>query len=688
MKVNVGRQASGKKYRHNLPKNVYTSSQFGFLQPSVCRELCAQDTVSIRVASSVLLQPVAKPTFGRVFLKQYCSFVPIEELYHPFPSMLKGESYRGVNSSYIPQSVPTVSLAYLTFVCYMMGSVEIWRGDYISDAGDLSQTVGNLLKVTSDAQWRSDWSTWITELVTYFDLTQQQFDGVVSYALSKGYFTKDENDPLGRDYAPDYYDWYSVIHDPLDDSKAIVISGRLSDRGRNFRKILIGCGYQCLFDKDVKTVLPLFAFYKVWFDLFAVQRSKTWKDSYAYGILERVEQVPSSFMDLTKNNSDVYNVLKFLMTDLTECYYTQNPDYASAHINGTGIGSAKSEIYLRNNLSTNYPEYATVEAEQDSQPKMVINNQNSLTQQGLDILKKLYQRVNTNTAIGGRIAEYMRTIFGADYKQENESNFIGASSVNIDITRVNSTAETSEGYLGEFAGKGEGQDRGNTYKFTAKQQGYLINMFCIIPDTRLCQAVDPNLDHIQREDYFDPAFDAITLLPTKKMSIFGVSDMIRPRNDFRAGFGNIPNYTEYKVSFDTLNGDMSLPSVRTSYLPFTLGRYIVPGLSYVQTVDDVRRVVFVMPNLNNIVNGDKWRYIGLDRWLGNFDRIFVNQGTPESAIYQSYGLQNPLDQVALRLDDNFVVYQFVDMSVTGYQLPMADSFQTDSFGDHISVEKA
>ena len=82
MKVAIGRQASGKKYLHNLERSGVTTNGFGFVQPLQCRELISQDHVKIRAGNQLRLQPLAKPTFGRVEIKTYHGFVPIADLLH------------------------------------------------------------------------------------------------------------------------------------------------------------------------------------------------------------------------------------------------------------------------------------------------------------------------------------------------------------------------------------------------------------------------------------------------------------------------------------------------------------------------------------------------------------------------------------------------------------------------------
>ena len=126
MKINIGRQA-GKKYRHLLPSTTETTSQFGFYQPNYFRECVAQDTVNIRSAAAVRLMPVVKPTFGRLFLKQYCNFVPMEDIWHPWSSFLAGKPYNGAYAQYIPQESPTVELGFWNLMCMCMSNIHIFK---------------------------------------------------------------------------------------------------------------------------------------------------------------------------------------------------------------------------------------------------------------------------------------------------------------------------------------------------------------------------------------------------------------------------------------------------------------------------------------------------------------------------------------------------------------------------------
>lgn len=86
-------------------------------------------------------------------------------------------------------------------------------------------------------------------------------------------------------FNPDYFDW--IVPNAAGTG---IYCGRFTDRGRNFRKILLGLGYQLLLADQQVSILPLFAYYKTWFDLFAIQRDITWKDTrllLSWSILSR-----------------------------------------------------------------------------------------------------------------------------------------------------------------------------------------------------------------------------------------------------------------------------------------------------------------------------------------------------------------------------------------------------------------
>ena len=686
MKINIGRQA-GKKYRHLLPSTTETTSQFGFYQPNYFRECVAQDTVNIRSAAAVRLMPVVKPTFGRLFLKQYCNFVPMEDIWHPWSSFLAGKPYNGAYAQYIPQESPTVELGFWNLMCMCMSNIHIFKCTSFSE-----DSVHSVLSITgvdfhSPHQITDDLRTQVftqliskcttyhpSDFLTFLTTFTSQY-GISHFAIGPA------------DNSMSNYDWFFPFeYDGPDDDETLVVCGRFTDAGKNLRKIVIGLGAQLNFDHTAFDFMRFVAYYKTWFDMFAVQREITWKQTVAFSLMEYIEQTGRSLETIIKNSSTYSkpagDLLHFIFQVLPTCYYTQNPDYISAHIVGTSTSQADSHF----NYLDETGDLLNADSYVQEQPGITLSSNSMINQQGLDILKKFYQYTNIATAVGGKIAEFMRAIFGSDYKDEHQSNFIGSNTMELNITDVMSTAETSEGFLGEYAGQGKGADSGQNLHFTCPSAGYLISAFCIVPDARFCQGVDPNGFHKSKFDYYTPQFDSLTLLPSRKSIVYACNDIV-PSARYDGGFGNIPNYMEYKQSFDRLNGDLSMRSTRDGLLPFSMQKLISFGEVIVSGEETQENVLAYQPHPDLFVAGEIWRYIGRDRWLGNFDRIFVNSGNIDT--FPGSNLQRRDDDIyRSRLDDNFICYFYNDVEVTGYELPVADSFQTDSFGDTLKVEKA
>ena len=693
MKINIGRQASGKKYLHPLSRSGVTTTGWGFVQPIQCRELIAQDHVSIRCANLMRLQPLVKPTFGRVEIKTYHGFVPIADIYHPFESLLAGKTYNGANSSYIPQYVPFTQEAILAFSTYLFSSIQVFEpsgsGTFlISDDGIKCSTPLQIAANPTAAQtlFDSSFKGYIEGCFTNGQVSQTKIGYIMSWFRSVLY--SDSLRINSSITSLNECDWFYIMRDASDNPK--IVGGRLTEAGKNLQKILLGCGYNLnLGCTEDKSILKLCAYYKFWFDTFAVQRTVTWKQTNCFKLLEYLEQYGQNDINqmiATEQTSanTIATWFRFIW-DLTKCYYTQSPDYVSAHISGTALeaGAVDRFDFVQSDSSgNNYTRDARTQ--NDSEPIYRVQN-GLLSQTGLNVLKQLYQYVNIKTAVGGKISAFMRSIFGSDYRDEKESNFIGVHTSKVDISPVMSTAETAQGYLGEFSGQGFGGTPGEKFDFTASVSGYLITMIVVVPDSKYAQGDDPDTNHIKKFDFFTPPFDALTLLPTRKSSIYNCFALTDPDSShigYNQAFGNIPNYTEYKVERDLVSGELAMLSTQANLLPFNLSKI----LPYTRVSQDA------IENLryNGLVAGEFWRYIGLYRNNGNLDRVFVNSQPSGASWYDE--VYNEGDSLTWlynsRMDDNFIVYFYIDLKVHSVALPVSQSFQTDGFQDSIKVEKA
>ena len=637
MKISI--PGLGKKsYPHDLSRQGFTTSSFGFVQPMQVREMVAGDHFQCRVGESVYLQPLEKPTFGRVLVKNYFGYVPYEDLYHPFASFLAGKTYSGAIASYIPMEVPNLTNSFWSFLVYLHSEISYFT---VPDDGTIS--ISGTTVISSEQDWAfnagvsaatiSNLQSYLGQFVASFnsqDLDGQALISLITYFQQQNVTTWCSN---ASPHAIDAYDWFVVYR--VAGSPQGLIAGRFTEAGKNLRKILIGSGIQLnLANSEPIPICKVGAYYKFWFDNFAVQRNVYWKNTYFYNFMEYLEQSGTAADTVVGNqllSPGSSSFIKWIRA-LTKCYYTSNPDYISAHIIGTAIesGSVDSFNYLMtqpvNGSSIIQPvSSAPYSSVKDSQPSLrpitpSINNNAYpvITQQALDVLKSLYKYVNTKTVIGGRIRDFMRSLYGADYRDEKESSYIGSSQFRIDIGRILSSAETSEGYLGEFAGVGQGSDPGKMFDYNTNCPGFFVALMCIVPEARMAQGNDPDVFHIKKFDFYNEMFDSKTLLPTRRSVVYNTfschdSQFVQQGSSF----GNIPIYSEYKINTDLINGDISMPSTMNSLLPYSLAK-ILPYMN-INQFSEIQNVDYT-----DIVAGDAWRYVGRYRTLGNYDRIFKN----------------------------------------------------------------
>lgn len=709
MKVNVPNQSTGKRYIHDLSHDVNTTSDFGFCQPILCREVEGNSNIHLRTAQLVRMMPMVFPTFGRITLNTYNVFVPIESVYHPYGSLRAGQTYQGAINSYIPDMVISGSCALLSVILKCLSKICIYNVGVNSTGGtnffrfpssDLTvEPFDGLMYNNVLDFWRNKLSNFVfgspNQIPNSWFNYQNSYNSLV--------FTGDTPDPdllnLNR------YDWYDRV---TYSGKDYLICGEYHIAAKNIRKILYGCGYKVLWDNELISYLPLLAYYKAWFDLFNPQRDITWKDTNAAGIQEWCEQ--SGMFDLLNSSSGLLSArpdqLFEFFIDLAQCYYTSSPDFVSVAITGQNISIVPDDgrDYLNGNNSNNSVQAFTNESPMISHQgtnaaQLRGSIESNITQNGLNLLRAMYYRRNSHRVIGGDIDEFMKSMLGTEYKDEDDSYWIGSQRLDVNITPVFSNSDTVNGQqganLGQFAGQGSGAHSGNhgpeEFKYTAKYDGFVISMIALVPESRYSQGIDMNLKHVRKVDFFDPLYDSYSLLPTSKKYIFAESqfDDLESPADYTASFGNHPIYIEKCVAQNILNGDMSLKSTRETYLPFTLDKLLpfTEVREYNDTIGNVTQIDNLDPNV--LVNSSIWRYVGLFQWIGNYGRIYVNSGTVTPEVAH---LQEEYNNIfySRGYDDNNVVDNYVYLKVSSYKLPVADSFQTGTLDgrDTMSIEIA
>lgn len=482
----------------------------------------------------------------------------------------------------------------------------------------------------------------------------------------------------------------------------IFVAIRLNDSGKFLRKIFMGLGLQIAPINTPVSLLPIYAYFKSYFEEFAPKRFVKFEQTFFARFMNTLVNTGLRAINLITSLDDSYtDSLGFnnLIDDLLSCYYTKDTDYYSAQIIGliNDYGSVvvqpyMGEIYDSNDSSILNSGISTVRhgvlGGEGIQANVNLSGGDGFdllhTQAQQNILSRLTQLLNRRSVIGGKIASFLSSTFGISTSAiENYNGFIGSSSLDVNFSDVFSTAETAEGSLGEYAGKALAFGDGDHFSFETKIHTLVLGLSVLIPRTQYVQGIQPFHTHITPDSFYNPMFDGLTLLPTRKSSLY-CGDGFFAFDDSAKSFGNLPIYSEYKTkTCGILNGDLSLKSTRSSYDSFTLDEIISPIASYSVDLDDPQKGSFKILQFNPkyMVAGTMWRYLGRWLWLGRFDRIFVNNRLNYNDFFNT--LDNFLvfdprsSRNLVRTDDNLIVHHVIDLKLNSAMVPLAGSFMTD-----------
>lgn len=662
--INVGKsQHSTTKI--NLDNDFHSTHGWGILQPYLCQELVGNSKMVLDMESLVRCAPLVAPTMARIKHRVYHQFVAIEDLMDNFENLLSGTKYSTSGSSgYVPTKVPVITMNFLTLFALKYAERTFYT---VSGSGeDLAMDTYVEDSTISYSTFLADYTSgYHSSLKTYLTPTTQNRTGANAIK------------PEGADFVF----CGQVTHGSSD--KYFMYCFRLNKFGCNFRKVCLGLGYQLdILNTREISALPLIAYYKAYFDIFVPKQNINWKMTGAYRMLDNFRQY-GTFSVINSMSNDF---TKEFMESLVYTYYTDNPDFVSAHIATPAISNS---AFNQNQINPNSPiglgtSANNVYAPANGQPAIdaVSANSGSLTQQKLELLQKLYKWTNKNTILGQKVADYLKAHYGVDLVHDLSSNYIGASVSQINISDVMSNADTynatdeSGARLGEYSGKGIGYFNGGKLTWKAKHPGFWITMGCITPDSRYYQGCDPALSHIDRFSFYDGAWDSLGFEITPVDNIACTGDVVAPDRQLSnsGGFGFVPRLTSYKVKSDRISGDMSRRSLRDTYSPYQLDRMITRD-----EINDNTTQGYVSIVRSSIPGAStEWRYPTKFSWLGNYNRIFANGGS---------GSFLDVNYADWEAQDNFILHCVFKVDVYAKMLSIADSYET-SEGDNINVEKA
>lgn len=493
---------------------------------------------------------------------------------------------------------------------------------------------------------------------------------------------------------------------------------KLSSFGKRLRKILIGLGYDVnLGNLDQVSILPLVAFYKAWWDSYAPQRYKNFYETAAWKLMQACMQNGlSAALDanIMGTANPTVTLFRQFMVELGTCFATEKMDVISAatdtyygQTNTTSDSSGTTDLQvkilseidaaLRSPVEYNAGWTNGIGADGSTCSTIGTTIQNSLTgdaangaslfivpddgsihltQPQINALKKAYIMINKSSVAGQKVEEILRALGYGDYVEECKGKFIQGSNDNIKISDVVATAATDDAKLGQYGGRGLGLSN-LQFSFTAREHGYLIVLSSIVPEAGYINAPAVENEAWSYFKMYDPELDGLAFEAIQKKNLIG-SPLVNDTS-YRATFGFLPTYSQWKYMSNKANGDFSLHSRRNYMRPFTLDKYIpVDDVHvYATTSNSGSSVEHCNPTVrySDLPNaGEDYRYVNKFPWNGDFNRIFAEED--DGIEWSVYSPNNNAFLFNSFEYDNFMVHNVFDVQYWAHMKSIEDSYGT------------
>lgn len=608
-KISIGRDT--KRNHFDLSCMTHTTSEIGYVQPTFGRTIVPKSKVRIATRTGSRLSPLYVPTMGKIDIRHYHTFVPYTTIWTPFDSFLTKQNYTlPSGETYVPTSIPHFAFGVL-FNNLVRDDIEFTSGYDPKD--DLTGGILNAYKneLCTDAELGTLRSN---------ELFHDVVDGAVfpKHIISKeGHLwllIKDNNkwtiNPMygqGEDFPSatelktklafpsainfDFSDELSDFSGDLEFRLVYNFNGAL----KRLRTIFMGLGYSFNpFDGTAVTALKLLSFYKSYYTLFGVNRERNFFNTYCYKCIKYMsENIVTDIIDFTNHPLLSALFINFVRLELSNCTYTCPVDYFSASDICTGRGGAEGlaldspMVGIRNGSEFN----KQVGAINVGTAGVATSHNTGLAPDyalplGQQIAMRLMRFVNKNSVIGRKISDILRARYGVTdmHNQTHESVIrVGASSTDIEIAAIYSNTETEDIPLGGYAGAGvssRSNANSKTFTFESDEFGTLITLTAVVPKMGYFQGMlRENSDGVTDfSEFWTPEFDALgwqavrynELVADKMVYSENGTDVV---GTSLGTWGYIPRMTHLKVSFNRCLGDISIPHMQDSMLPYTLDRF-------------------------------------------------------------------------------------------------------------------
>lgn len=660
-----------KNYTHDLSFDNNTTMDFGVLQPLLSQYMLPKSQIKVSSKQLVRLAPMPTPSFARMYLANFASFVKMSDVVPYHECLLAKIPFSIGGHSYLPASMPYTNNKTLMYLLMQDAFVDY----YYVPAGTPSAQNKDYTRVTSSDTVATIIDTFIMTFLPHLASNQS--------SVLHPHFNWIQKPKEGVSVPPSITPFSADYTFAFGDDAKYLICFKFSQAGLRLRKVFLGLGYSLTFEDESKlSFAPLLAFYKAYYDRFGLTRELPFETTSCFSLIKSIENYSIDYtLNAVKNNS-AFGI--FMHSELSECWFTTSNSYIAAH-----RSSLTNGVKSRNLEHSEHQFGRTKIAVNDnivSYPYLNVENPgaDSFTQLSLDVLKRLTAFVNKDSAIGKRLSDWVRVHYGVDVSNSlfEESNRINEWRTNIDIDDVFSTSDTADignlkkgDYLGAYAGKGTGFSQSG-FSFRAPVHGFVFVMSCVVPLANTFQGNDPTLLAVDLDTIPQPEFDALGFEATPRNVFIGdngvFSSAAPTANSSADTFGFVPRYTGFKTKKNIVNGDMYKGYYQTDLLPYFNDRILYNNEADCKVLvsDDSTGVVtklhFDITN-NHVPNAStEFQKICRYAFMGDYDRLFYNDTSEFSSV----------DLASFPRDDNFIVQSVFDVKVSNFLKPVQNSYDT------------
>lgn len=366
-------------------------------------------------------------------------------------------------------------------------------------------------------------------------------------------------------------------------SESTNIQYKLTAQGRRVIDLLNTLGIRCSFhysDLEKINILPLIAFWKVLQDWYFNQQYETNRTCDDWCRSNLRNSSTSIGINQTATRTLLLEISKFKglyeQDYFTSAWDNPNAPNNSAPLPNFGIPNVVSDDYGKVEVTDAYGAHEVT----------LTNNGSKLNQYALDALKHFTDYLKRFQLSGSQPLNRFMARFGAVPESIiiNRPIFLGKSRTQIQIGDVMATAGTDTNKLGDYAGKGLAYSSDGHFKYSTKEDGYVLIISQLYPKIGYVEGLSRHSLCLTPSDYYVREFDALGTQAIALKELFCSMDAAENVDFYQANyervFGFTSRYAHEKVGKDVLSGDYMFKSINAGENSWYGFRLITPDYDY------------------------------------------------------------------------------------------------------------